>query len=590
MSRWSDRTKALVLFGLGLLVYGFGIGHEFYFDDLAYISQNPLLQRHDAFRVFWFTSEAFNYYPLFWSLLRVQWLLWGNNPGGYQLVTLLAHCLNGVLLWRIALKCRLPGAWWIGALFVVHPINVQTVAWAAEQKNTWSFLFMALTVLAYIKYVELNGWRSYALALGCFVASLACKTSTVCLPIFLVLCDGFDRQKSWRRLLGLIPFFTAAGVAGITTMWFEQNRVGAKSLISELGLWQRLEMAGATFWVYLEKAILPVQLSPMYRGWVDATAVAHTALPLFLLVVMLILCALTWRRIGAPIAFGVAFYFVMLLPLLGLFDTRYFIYSLVADHWQYHALPGLLVAVVSASSMVAPKFASLMRYRQALATVAVTGLAILASIHLAHFDSARSLWTYTVRQNPDAWIAWYNLGNDHADGGEYAEAIADYRASLRAKPDSYSTHFNLANTLSTTNQLEEADREYCEARNISPEAPDNYVNRGVLLLRMQRQTEAVEEFLCALELDPQESSAQINLIAVYLRTGRVNDAFSYLHAAPLRDARNSRRVAEAIIACLAQQGNPGDVLEQFAARACNLSAGQRDLRAALGLVRNQRSN
>jgi len=488
------------------------------------------------------------------------------------------------------LKFRLPGAWWIGALFIVHPINVQTVAWAAEQKNTWSFLFMALTVLAYIKYTELNDWRSYALALGCFVASLACKTSTVCLPIFLVLCHGFDQQKSWRKLLGLIPFFAAAVVAGITTMWFEQNRVDAKSLISALSWWGRLKMAGATFWVYLEKAILPVQLSPMYRGWVDATAGAHTAVPLFFLIVMLALCALTWRRIGAPIAFGVVFYFVMLLPLLGLFDTRYFIYSLVADHWQYHALPGLLVAVVSASSMVAPMFAPVMRYRQALATLAVTGLAILASIHLAHFDSARSLWTYTVRQNPDAWIAWYNLGNDHADGGEYAEAIADYRASLRSKPDSYSTHFNLANILTTTNQLEEADREYCQARNISPEAPDNYVNRGVLLLRMQRQAEAVEEFLCALELDPEQSSAQINLIAVYLRTGRVDDAFSYLHAASLHDAQNSRRVANAIAASLAQQINPNDVLKRFAFRACELSGNQPDLRAVVAQVENQRTN
>jgi len=590
MSAWTDRTKALALFGLGFLLYGFAIGHEFYFDDLAYISQNPLLRRDDAFRIFWFSSEAFNYYPLFWSLLRGQWLLWGENPIGYQLVTLLVHCLNGVLIWRIALKWRLPAAWWIGALFVVHPINVQTVAWAAEQKNTWSFLFMALALLAYLKHLDRNDWRSYAVAFGCFVASLACKTSAVSLPVFLALYHCFDRQKISRRLLGLLPFFSAAIAAGLTTMWFEKNRVGAKSLISALNPWQRFETAGATFWIYLEKAILPIQLSPMYKGWVDTTAAAHSAIPISLLLLVLVLCAFMWRRIGAPFALGLAFYAVMLLPLLGLFDTRYFIYSLVADHWQYHALPGLLVAIVFAFSILAPTYAPSVRYRHALASLILIGLTALASLYLAHFESARSLWTYTVGQNPDAWIAWYNLGNSHADAREYTEAIADYRASLRAKTDSSATHFNLANVLAATNQFDEADTEYCEARNLSPDAPDNYVNRGVLLLRMGRQAEAIEDFLCALELDPQQSSAEINLITIYLRAGRANDAFSHLHAAPLHDAQNSQRVAHAIAASFAQQTNPSDTLKRFASRACELSGGQPDLRAVVALIENHRTN
>src|SRR5438105_15097133 len=123
VSCWSDRTKALVLFGLALLIYGFGIGRELVFDDIIYISENPLLRRGDAFRVFWFSSEAFNYYPLFWSLLRLQWLLWGSHSLGYHLVTLLVHCLNAVLVWRIACRWRLPAAWWCGPLFAVHPIN-----------------------------------------------------------------------------------------------------------------------------------------------------------------------------------------------------------------------------------------------------------------------------------------------------------------------------------------------------------------------------------------------------------------------------------------------------------------------------------
>ena len=167
------------------MIYGFGIGRGFEFDDVIYISENPLLRRPDAFHVFWFTSEAFNYYPLFWSLLRVQYLLWGAHPLGYQFVNLLMHSVDAVLVWRIAREWRLPGAWWVAALFAVHPVNVQTLAWAAEQKNTWSFFFMALSLLAFIRHTQTPRWPSYALSLFWFTAALACKTSTVFLPVFL---------------------------------------------------------------------------------------------------------------------------------------------------------------------------------------------------------------------------------------------------------------------------------------------------------------------------------------------------------------------------------------------------------------------
>ncbi|MDP9291396.1 MAG: tetratricopeptide repeat protein [Verrucomicrobiota bacterium] len=510
MKYWNDWTKTFVLFVLALLIYGFGIGRDFVFDDIVYISQNPLLRREDAFRTYWFSSEAFNYYPLFWSLLRLQWLAWGDHSLGYHLVSLLLHGLNAVLVWKIGRAWRLPGAWWVAALFAVHPVNVQTVAWAAEQKNTWSFLFMALALLAFIKHARDNDSLSYGLSLLCFLAALACKSSIVCLPIFLAIYYGLRRERNSLPLLRrLIPFFIAGVAAGMTTMWFEQNRVHAKSLMSALSLWGRMDAAGAAFWFYLEKALLPIHLTPMYRGWVDTTAASHNALPGIFLILLIAGCALTWRRIGAPVALGVTYYALMMLPLLGIFDTNYFSYSQIADHWQYHALPGLLVAVVS----VARHFGSRLTSGSAVAagTFSVLGLAALASAHFAHFEDARTLWRYVVEQNPDAWIAWYNLGNDYSDKREYPEAITAYYESIRVKPDYAQSYFNLANAFAATNQLQEADHAFLEARKISPADPDGYVNRGVTLMRMGRENEASAEFSHALELEPGKRSAQINL-------------------------------------------------------------------------------
>ncbi|MDR3403102.1 MAG: tetratricopeptide repeat protein [Chthoniobacter sp.] len=585
MKYWNDKTRALLLFALAFLIYGFGIGRGFDFDDVVYIAENPLLRRPDAFHAYWFTSEAFNYYPLFWSLLRVQYLLWGVHPLGYHLVNLCMHSVNAVLVWRIAREWRLPGAWWIAALFAVHPVNAQTVAWAAEQKNTWSFFFMALSLLAFIRQMRDGGGWQYALSLLWFAAALACKTSTVFLPVFLAICYGFRGGKvSFPAFLRLAPYYALGLAAGLTTVWFEKHRVAAKSLLGTLSLWQRMEISGATFWLYLEKALIPINLTPMYHGWVDTSAATHTALPGLLLVALLVTCALLWRRIGAPISLGIIYYALMLLPLLGIFDTNYFAYSLVADHWQYHALPGIIAAVVAALDRLAQRWPRLAAYPQAAGSVAVLGVAALASAHFAHFEDARSLWTYVVAQNPDAWIGWYNLGNVFADDHQPADAAAAYLRSIRVKADYFQSHYNLANSLSKQGQIEEAEREYLAAEKIRADDPDLHNNRAVALMRLGREDDAVTEFSRALELDSGEISAHVNLIAIFLKRGRIEEAGKHLEMArPLSEA-NAHRIADAITASAKAGSVPKPALQRFTQRACELNAGQPSLSAALSAL------
>lgn len=585
MKYWNDKTRAILLFALAFLIYGFGITRGFDFDDVVYIRDNPLLQRPDALHTYWFTSEAFNYYPLFWSLLRGQWLLWGTNPIGYHLVNLLMHSVNAVLVWRIAREWRLPGAWWVAALFAVHPVNAQTVAWAAEQKNTWSFFFMALSLLAFIRQRAGGGVAQYGLSLLWFAAALACKTSTVFLPVFLAICYGFRREKGTLAVwLRLVPFYALGLAAGMTTVWFEKHRVAAKSLLSTLSLWQRLEVSGATFWFYLEKALVPIHLTPMYHGWVDTSATTHTALPGILLVALLVTCALGWRRIGAPIALGLIYYALMLFPLLGIFDTNYFAYSLVADHWQYHALPGVIVAVVAALQRLAQRWPRLAAYPNAAGGLAVLGVAGLASAHLAHFEDPRSLWNYVVAENPDAWIGWYNLGIVLADDHQPAQAIAAYRRSIQVKADYFQSHYNLANSLSKQGQVAEAEREYLAAEKLKDDDADAHNNRAVALMRLDRETDAEAEFTRALALDPTETSARVNLIAILLKRGQVKEAAGHLQkTGPLNEA-NAHRIAEAIRAGLQIPNPPMRALDEFATRACALNPGQPELRSVLDVV------
>ena len=574
--------------GLALLIYGFGIGRGFYFDDLAYIPENPILRRSDAFHAFWFTSEAFNYYPLFWSLLRIQWLLWGAHPLGYHLVNLLMHGVDAILVWRVAREWRLPGAWWAAALFAAHPINVQTVAWAAEQKNTWSFFFMALALLAFIRHERRRDWQSYALSFLCFAAALACKTSTVCLPVFLAIYYAVRREKGFgAMLLRLVPFFALGIAAGVTTMWFEQHRVAAKSLLGALSLWQRMEVAGASFWFYLGKALLPVGLTPMYRGWVDTAAATHTAVPGLLLIALMGVCILGWRRIGAPIAFGMIYYALMLLPLLGIFDTNYFAYSLIADHWQYHALPGVTVAVTAAASAVVRRWPRLAAYSNIGGIVTVLGLAALASAHAAHFEDPRSLWSYVVARNPDAWMGWYNLGSVYSDDHDYPKAIAAYRRSIQIKKDYYWGHFNLANTLSAAGLLEESNAAYLDAEKIQNTDADLYNNHAVVLMRLGREDEAIPGFVHALQLNPGLVSAHVNLIAILLKRGNVGEAGAHLEAIHHFSEGTAHRLAAAIAAGARQAKAPRQLMQRFAQRACELSGNRGELRDALAALETE---
>lgn len=584
---WNDKTRTLLLFVLAFLIYGFGIGRGFDFDDPICISENPLLTRPDAFRAIWFTSAAPNYYPLYWSLLRVQWMLWGMATPGYHLVNLLMHCINSVLVWRIAREWRLPGAWWVGALFVVHPVNVQTVAWAAEQKNTWSFFFMALALLAFIRHARDRQWGHYALSLLWFALALAAKPSTVFLPVFLTAFYLFGWGKGAPALLlRLIPFYAFGLASGLTTLWFERVRSESGSLLSTLSLWQRMETAGGNFWFYLGKALFPVGLTPMYRGWVDTTAAATTVFPGILLVALLVVCALYWRRIGAPIAAGIAYYAIILFPLLGILDTNYFVFSLIADHWQYHALPGILVAVVAALQQLALRWPRLAAYPNATGTTAVLSLGALASAHFAHFEDPPSLWTYVLKKNPEAWEAWHNLANVYASEHRDAEAIAAYRRSIRLRSHYYSSHYNLANLLFAQGLVAEAEQEYLVAEQVRIEDPAAHNNRAVALLNLNREDDAMVEFAAALKLDPTLTQPKVNLIALLLKRGRVDEATKQLEAIGALSPGNATRIAEAISTSGKGGGMPLPALRAFALRACALYADRPELKAALTGLEN----
>ncbi len=323
----------------------------FIWEDDDYVTKNQALHSVDGLQRIWSTpGTTHQYYPLVFTSFWVEYHLWRLQPFGYHLVNVILHAVNAVLLWRVLRRLGLPGAWWAAAIFALHPVNVESVAWITERKNTLSGLFYLLAALAWLRFRPLTAgetsrtpeWRFYWVALGLFACALLSKTVTCSLPAVLVLLIWWKTGRLEKRDgLALAPWFVLGAASGLMTRWMER-RLGASGAPWELSFVQRCLVAGRALWFYAGKLIWPHDLTFSYPRWrVDAGVVWQYSFPLAALAVV----AALWKvrsRIGRGPLVAVLFFAITLVPALGFFDVFPFRYSYVADHFQYIASLGLI--------------------------------------------------------------------------------------------------------------------------------------------------------------------------------------------------------------------------------------------------------
>lgn len=509
---------------------------DFIWDDDVYIVKNQLLVAPDGLRRIWFSLESpSQYFPLVYTSFRLEFALWGLNPTGYHWTNLLLHAANTVLVWRVLAYLKIPGAWWAAAIFGIHPVQVESVAWITERKNVLMGFFYLLTLLAWLKSIAgkpQRQWLFYSLALLFYALALSAKTTACTLPVAMILILWLRRDSMTVKQLGKIIPFVLLGVAmGLISMWWERFHIGTRGARFDLGWVERGLIASRGIWFYLWKLVLPVNLSFFYPKWEIDPKVLIAYIWLLAALAAVAVVYYLRRLVGRGVEVALFYFVATLSPLLGFVMLYTFRYSYVADHYQYLACIGP-IALLSACCVSLARRLNLGRYyRVAGACALLAVLGFLTWRQNIMYGNAELLWRTTITRNPQCGIAYNNLGNIQYRKGEIDEATASYLRAEAIAPLDGEIHYNLGAAYLLKKQMNESIAQSRRALELDPELTEAHYNLGNAYFGRGEFREAISSYREALRARPRNAIAHSNLAICLVATGSVEDGLAEFNEA-----------------------------------------------------------
>jgi protein O-mannosyl-transferase len=559
---------ALILAAVTIFAYRPAWNGGFLWDDDVYITNNELLTAPDGLRRIWFSLDSpSQYFPLVYTTFRVEHTFWGLNPTGYHWVNLLLHIANALLVWVVLARLKVPGAWLAGAIFALHPVQVESVAWITERKNVLMGFFFLLTLLAWIVFVDgrtKRPWLFYGLALILYLLALSAKTTACTLPAALFLILWLQRTPiSWKRVFQIIPFLVLGIAMGVLAMWWERYHQGtSRAIFTFLSPIERVLVASRAVWFYLGKLGWPSKLTFIYPRWDIAPA---NLLNYAWLLVGIIACGGLYflrRYVGRSVEVAAGFFVATLSPVLGFIMLYTFRYTFVADHYQYLACIGPIALASAGVANLADTFKNI---RTLILSAALGVLGVLAALtwrQAAMYGNIETLWRMTLARNPGCWMAHNNLGIVLFQKGQLDEAIRHYRTTLEMQPNFWDADYNLGTALLGKGQVDEAIF-YCDrAVAMQPNDPDAQVALANALLQKRRVDDAILHYQKAVMIRPNYFLARYGLGHALLEKGKLDAAIEHFRAALLTQSDNADCHTVLAIA-LDEKGQSAEAIQHY---------------------------
>lgn len=544
---------AVLIVLVTVLAYGPAIHGGYIWDDREYVWDNGALRSAGGLHAIWCAPRSTPMYcPLTFTTFWLEYQLWGVTALGYHITNVALHVINSLLVWALLRRLAVAGAFFAAAIFALHPVHVESVAWVTERKDVLCAMFYLLTTLVWLRFVEHRRWYSYALAFVLFVSAMLSKPIACTLPPVLLLLAWWKEPARWRREIPYVVPLLVIGIAlGLVTVW--RQRFDTPDILPgpwRLSLLERALLAGRAVWFYVGKLLWPTNLMTIYPLWkIDAGAPQQYVFPVAALAVLAGLWLYRQRLGAAP--FVAAAYFVMTLgPVLGLLNFAWTSY--VFDHLQYLPSIGLIALFAAFASGVAARTGMSARVCAVGAAAPLLVLVLLTWSQGKIYRSEESLWRANLAQNPQAWMAQYNLGTLLMEQGKTEEAVEHLEAAVRINPDYGQAHKNLGTIFAGQGKLDDAIRHFAEVVRIEPSVADGQSNWGLALAMQGKLDEAIQHYRTALQINPNHLMAHYNLGHALEARGAIGDAIDQ-YAAAVRINPDSAEARESLQRALARR-------------------------------------
>jgi len=561
-----SKLEPLILLAATLVAYFPAWHGGVLWDDNAHLTRPDLQSTAGLWRIWFDIGATQQYYPVTHSAFWIMHRLWGDATLGYHLVNIVLHASSAWILALILRRLVIPGALLAAVLFALHPVQVESVAWMTELKNTLSGVCYLGAAFVYLRFDERRQPRDYAAALALFVIGLLAKTVAAMLTPALLVVSWWKRGTiEWRRdVRPLIPFVGVGLSAGLVTAWFETALNGARGIEFQAGVFDRLLIASRAICFYVFTLIWPFRLSFIYPRWeIDATAWRQYVY----LIAVLGVFAIGWlgrHRSRAPLA-AMLIFCITLVPALGFFDVYPFRYSFVADHFQYLATIAVFAAF---SAWLLRRFErNAVLYRRAevvLCVVFGTSLGLLTWNQSRQYIDEVTLYRATLERNPGCWLCHNNLATPklHGSTAELEDAIAHLRESIRINPLDAEAHNNMGGAYQRLGRFADALEEHQRALQLNPQLVEARYNMGVCYQALNRFEEARDQYREATRAQPDYAMAHYNLGTTLTSLGSLNEAGAAFKEA-IRLAPNYAPAHDGLGFVLLKTGQLPDAVTEF---------------------------